>query len=120
MKKSYSINGRNLPSWNQFYSGMHWAERKRIADEWHWIVREAVGSPDKAFDKPVCITITQASFRAAQDPDNICDNLLIDGLVWSGALRGDDPSQVKSVTTRSFQDKENPRIEVEITDECDY
>jgi hypothetical protein len=102
MKKSYSINGRNLPSWNQFYSGMHWAERKRIADEWHWIVREAVGSPDKAFDKPVCITITQASFRAAQDPDNSCDKLTY-RLVVGLRAAWEYPSQVKSVTTRTFK-----------------
>lgn len=108
------IENQKLPSWNQFYSGMHWSNRKALAEQWHWIVREVAGNT--SFEKPVDITVRVFVSHHPQDPDNLCDKLLIDGLVHANVLMSDDYGRVRSVTTMSLIDKKNPRIEVEISD----
>jgi hypothetical protein len=93
---------RALPSWNQFYAGVHWAQRRKLATLWHALVAEQVRLTKKhpPFTAPVTITVTRSGPRAI-DPDNICAKLAIDGLVRSRVLWGDDPAYVESVTLRS-------------------
>jgi len=101
------------------YSGGHWGRRKTEASRVHPAVKEQVEEsyPDaKPFDCRVHITI-RAYFKSRPlDPCNITAKLYIDGL--HGIIIHDDTMEyVAGVTTMSFVDKENPRLEIEVTPE---
>jgi len=102
------------PSWNQFYSGVHWAKRKQMADEAHILTRAALPRDCELFTSPVDITITVYFSGRPLDCDNIAAKLYIDGLCGH-VLQGDSPRYVSSVTTMSLIDKEQPRVEILIT-----
>ena len=107
------------------YAGQHWSKRAEEAQRVHFLVKNSpriVGEGESVyalkknptFPGPVAISIT-AYFKGRQlDADNICAKLYVDGLKgW--LLQDDSPEYVKSVTTCSMKDKDNPRVEIEIT-----
>jgi len=111
----------NKVSANKIYAGVHWAVRKKIADEYHEAVKEALdkikmdGGPWIHFEYEVKLKIT---FYFANRPLD-CSNcffmakMIEDGLVKSKVLYDDSPQYVSSITCISKVDKEKPRIEVE-------
>lgn len=108
------LDGERPPSWNKFYAGSHWRERKRDADRIHWLVIAALDGRPARIVKPVEIVIT-AYFKGRQfDPCNVPAKIYIDGLVQAGLLVNDTPRYVDSVTTRSRKDKDRPRVEIVI------
>ncbi len=61
---------------------MHWSKRKRLAEQWHYIVRDALkkaGVPKNVFHKPaeVCIYVNS---RMDRDNHSYLLKLIIDGL----------------------------------------
>ena len=113
-----TIEDYRPPSWNRFYSGMHWAKRKVLADEAHLLVLLSVRDqcPDAdMFSECVDIEMVTYFKNRPQDTDNLTAKLLIDGLRHAGILSDDTPQQVASVTTRSRVDKEFPRVTIQIT-----
>ena len=109
-------------SWNTFYAGVHWSKRKEEADRVHSLVwLELHGyfpetSEDVVmFDNRVDIHVTTYFKNRPQDPDNICVKPYIDGLI--GDVIVDDTREfVRKVTVQSEIDKDNPRVEIEITE----
>lgn len=107
-------------SWNKFYSGMHWKDRKEEADRVHMLVwlelhgyqPETAVNP-KMFKKKVDIRIVVYFKNRPQDPDNICSKLYIDGLIGN-VIENDTRQFVRRVTTQSEIDKDNPRVEIEL------
>jgi len=97
---------RALPSWNQFYAGVHWAQRRKLATLWHALVAEQVRGVGKLppFSSPVNIIVTRYGSPAI-DPDNICAKLAIDGLVRARVLWDDGPMYVDGVTLYSRKSK---------------
>lgn len=89
---------RRAVSNNQFYSGMHWAARKKVADLWHkeTVVAARAGEIPK-LTKPVNIRVYAVFKSKPQDADNICAKLVIDGLKGV-VLVNDDMRYVESVT----------------------
>jgi len=91
------------PSLNQWYAGKHWAERKRIRDEWHeavWLaVRQKKIKPIEVF--PVHIT-TQAYYRKGREFDTSncfpANKLAEDGLVETGIMPNDTNKYVIAST----------------------
>lgn len=105
-------------SWNKFYSGMHWTQRKAEAERVHdLVVYEAykqIGINNiRKFELPVDITIVAYFAKSWQDADNIAAKLYVDGLKYL-LLKDDSPKWVQSVTTTSAIDRDNPRVEIEI------
>lgn len=100
------------PSWNKFYSGMHWAERNEVRDDMRWLVRSCIHPDDIVIPEGrVDITITVYFRHHPQDPDNICSKLMIDSI--KGYLIEDDTREhIRTVATRSEIDKNNPRVEI--------
>lgn len=94
------------PSWNKFYAGMHWAERKRIADEAHSLIRCYLPFGWQPITVPVAIRYDAYQIRP-QDADNIASKLYTDGLVRVGVLADDDWRHVRSVTTATHKASEN-------------
>jgi Holliday junction resolvase RusA-like endonuclease len=107
------VPGLCLPSWNEFYSGVHWHKRRFIAEEIHWQVAAAVPGDAEPFAGPVNICVTAYRKRVI-DADNVAAKLVIDGLCQAGLLEDDSPAWVESVTTRSR--KGEPRVEIKIVE----
>lgn len=109
------LEGEQPMSWNKMYAGLHWSDRKAEADRVHLAVRVAIDPNEPMFDKPVSITI-RAYFknrRLQLDASNIAAKLYEDGLIgW--LIKDDSPQYVRSMTTVSLLDRQNPRIEIEI------
>jgi hypothetical protein len=106
------LHGERPPSWNKFYAGSHWRERKQDADRIHLLVLAALNGRPARMVKPVEIVVT-AFFKGRQfDPCNVPAKIYIDGLVQAGLLVDDTPRYVDSVTTRSRKDKDRPRVEI--------
>lgn len=112
-----TIPGECPTSWNEFYSGRHWRIRRNEAERVHQMVRANLDPNMPVYQLPVHIHV-RAYFpnkRKQLDPDNIAAKLYIDGLC--GWLIADDTAQfVASVTTSSHLDRENHRVEIEITE----
>lgn len=92
------------PSLNAFYSGLHWAKRKALADEWHLrflaAFREARFEP---FKRPVLINCTLYSKRQPRDADNavIAVKFAQDALHLGGYIPDDSPEYVHTVILSS-------------------
>ncbi len=88
---------------NAIYAGMHWSKRKRLADDWRWIVKDAInksGIDQKIFDVPVSI---EMYFNSRMDCSNhaLLVKLIEDGL--KGVLIADDgPKYVKQIIITLF------------------
>ena len=82
------------PSLNQWYSGGHWSDRKKLADAWHLAIF-IICKQDKI--KPVVsypVTITTKSYykkTKEMDTSNVfpANKLAEDGLVRAGILKDD-------------------------------
>lgn len=100
-------------SLNKYYSGRHWTKRSKEAKAVHWAVRAAIPRHAPLFSEPVAITVRAFFNKQPLDADNIVAKLYVDGLC--GILIEDDsPKHVRSVTTESRVDRQNPRVEIEI------
>jgi Holliday junction resolvase RusA-like endonuclease len=112
------LKGERPVSWNRLNARLHWTKRKELVDRAHMIVLAAIldQHPDvEPFNTRVRITVRSYFKNRPTDPDNICDKLYIDGL--RGRVIHDDTMQyVAGVTTESYIDKDNPRLEIELTE----
>jgi len=98
-----------VPSWNKMYAGVHWAARKKEADDWHNLIFFKCKELKIPKYKSADITIISTSKRPL-DPDNICAKLIIDGLVHAGVLPDDSYKYVESVLLMSTKGKEEETI----------
>ena len=102
-------------SWNKMYAGLHWSKRKAEADRVHLAVRAVLDPACDTFENPVEITV-RAYFknqREQLDASNIAAKIYEDGLIgW--LIKDDTPEYVRSMTTVSLLDRDNPRVEIEI------
>ena len=112
------LEGERPVSWNKFYAGMHWGQRKLEADRVHelvgWTLKElAYGM----FETRVDIQVVVYFKNRPQDSDNICSKMYIDSL--KGFVIEDDTREfVRKVTVQSEVDKEFPRVEI-IVEGCE-
>jgi len=68
--------------------------------------------------KRVELVITWYEPDQRRDPDNIMagQKFILDGLVQAGTITNDSRRYIKSITHRFGVDRENPRVEVKITE----
>lgn len=115
-----TLPGEQPMSWNKMYSGLHWTKRKREADRVHMSIRVALDPNEPMFNTPVAITV-RAYFkdkRCQLDASNVAAKLYEDGLIgW--LIVDDKPEYVRSMTTVSLIDRQNPRLEIEIKEITD-
>ena len=113
MKMTFVITDERCPSWNSYYSGKHWAQRKAEVDRIHLLVRSLIDPITvEMFRVPVHITITAHYKSKPVDPDNVCAKPYIDAL--KGWIIADDTLHyVKSVTTKSCLSNQN-RVEIDV------
>jgi len=87
-KLKYKITSK--VSTNAIYSGSHWTKRKKLADEFHLLVKQAIRSQlgfKKTFDNPVIVDISVKS-RLDIDNHGYITKMIIDGM--KGELIHDD------------------------------
>ena len=101
---------------NAYYSGKHWAARKKDAEYWHRLTRAAVAKIDRnpeMFGKPVRIT---AYFNDNLDCSNHAAEMKMieDGL--KGLLIADDSRKYVQEISMRFHDEKYIRIIVEEID----
>lgn len=113
--KTIVLPGERPTSWNKYYSGAHWSERRDEVNRVRQVVRAALTGNEEPYPFAVKIEITAYYDNHPLDCDNLAAKLYIDALKgW--LLRDDTPQCVRSVTTASFVDKANPRVEIVIMD----
>jgi hypothetical protein len=108
------LEGERPQSLNNWYSGQHWTKRKREATRVHSLVRAQLGGC-MTFTRPVRITVTVYFKSCPQDASNIVAKLYEDALIGY-VLIDDGPKYVRSMTTESRIDRNNPRVEIRIED----
>lgn len=115
MSKTIVLKDERPVSWNSFYSGKHWKFRDNETKRVRVVVREVLTGEEELYQVPVDILVTGYFSEKPQDSDNICDKLYIDALKgW--LLKDDDRKWVRIASTLSEVDKQNPRVEIQITE----
>lgn len=113
-----ALEGERPLSWNAYYAGLHWRERKDEATRVHILVdvecRELDELPELAY--PVHLLCLVYFKSNPQDCSNITTKLYEDGLVRAGLLKNDSPSYVASCTAFSLISKKHPRVELYVYD----
>lgn len=108
-----TLYGERSVSWNT-YLGKHWRTRQKEAIRVKNLVRSIVLSSlsdFEIFDTAVDISVTVRFKSRPQDCSNICEKYYEDALI--GLLVEDDsPEFVRSSTTISLLDRDNPCVEV--------
>ena len=115
---SFTVPKRAI-SWNQIYQGIHWAKRKKIADEWHQEVMAAVNAAGLLKGKrpkwkyPIQVMI-DVFMKHPIDADNVASTkFILDTLVTLEFIKDDSPKYIRQVTTSSqsnFQDVINVQL----------
>ena len=100
---------------NRLLAREHWTIRNEEVARVKLAVRAALDPDWPMFDTPVAITV-RAYFKnkgVQLDASNIPAKLYEDGLIgW--LIKDDSPQYVRSMTTVSLIDRQNPRVEIEI------
>jgi hypothetical protein len=108
------LPGERPLSWNQFYTGRHWAVRKGAKDRVHQLVRAElprVVVDGEGFPVPWVVRITVTAYCAGPllDADNVCTKLYVDALKgW--VIEDDDPTHVECVVP--VVRRGSPRVEI--------
>lgn len=107
-----TLNGERPKSWNEFWSGLHWASRSQWNNRVKLLIQsELPEMPPVSY--PVSVTIRVFFDKRPLDASNICNKPYIDALI--GRVVADDtPKWMPSVTAESHIDRKNPRVEIEI------
>ena len=98
------IKDFKLPSWNKFYSGVHWAKRKQIVDEAHelvvWAVYQVKNKPELPIKKAIIVYEIYYKDKRRHDVDNCAVKLITDGLVKAGVFKDDNYKIIPEITIR--------------------
>lgn len=108
------------PSTNTIYAGIHWAKRKRHADDAHLAVKIAAKGVAK-FTKPVSLTFQPLINGRTRDTLNnsYWAKLVEDGLVRAGVLEDDSTKWVQPVTIMPVIKADESKMVVTIVEVSD-
>ena len=98
-------------------SKKHWAEYNRMKKEYTEMV--AWLAKGKGKFKKINLDITWVCKDRRKDKDNIMAGglkMILDGLVVAGVIKNDGWSEIGSINNHFEVDKDNPRVEVCITE----
>ena len=102
------------PSLNRFYSGMHWAKRKAIVDEWHGLMRLAFVETQlpKTLPTPITLSVTQFCKGIVRDSDNavVGAKFCGDALKLYGYIPDDSPEFISTVILQSAKGKADKTV----------
>ena len=121
MEQGFAVKGR-MAGLNEYTAAnrAHWSlgaqVKKNETEKAMWAIRAARLKP---FEKPVSVAILWAEKGRMRDPDNVAfaAKFIMDALVKTGTIPDDGQKWVRSITNEVAVDKDNPRVEVRISDE---
>ena len=116
IKIDYPKKSEGKAKWNRqyglnaYWSGKHWAARKKDADFWHMLVKSVLTKKCKKFDKPVEIKFF---WNDGLDIDKhaAMGKMIIDGL--KGVLFTDDGKKYIKKVSHEYHDEDYIKIEIE-------
>lgn len=115
---TFTVKGR-LPGYNQLTKG-HWAVRQRIKQEAMDLVMWSARTQGiQPVDSKVVVDILCFEPNLRRDDDNVtsgASKVILDALQQMGVLKGDGRKYVTCVKHPADLDRENPRIEITITE----
>lgn len=95
------LEGLPIVSLNKFYSGIHWAQRKKIKDQYYWLIKEKT---NKTFNKPCGVDYLFAFKGRILD----CSNCVGMVKMIEDVLFPDDSHKiVKSISVQTQKDEKN-------------
>lgn len=110
-----TLEGEQPMGLNRLLAREHWTIRNEEVARVKLAIRAALDPDWPMFDTPVAITV-RAYFKnkgVQLDASNVPAKLYEDGLIgW--LIEDDSPQHVRSMTTASLLDRQNPRVEIEI------
>jgi hypothetical protein len=95
-EKEITLTLGKPPSLNKFYAGKHWTVRKRLADDYKRLVKDALDSFDT-------LTISRFELRVNYNSRFDCDNSILcckfvaDSLVEKGYVADDSPKYYRKL-----------------------
>lgn len=94
---------------NEFYGGIHWSKRTKVADMYHQAVfyatRGIVSDKTTSFKYPVSVRYDFYYDSRLPDVDNLPVKLINDGLRIAGILKNDDPKHISEIRVRVAKGK---------------
>jgi hypothetical protein len=103
-----------LPSYNDFYAGMHYTKRVKLKNMWRLLVLESLPLEYEMFAVPVDIWVYAEYKNNPCDSDNLADKLIIDGL--KGKVLKDDNNKWVQWTCTMGRAGERDYVTVEIVE----
>lgn len=104
-------------TWNQHWGGVHWSKRSREKSRVKALVfsavRDQLGENVEPYQETVEVTFTFYNGGRAIDWDNLCIKPYQDALVGL-LIEDDNPKFVRGGHILLRNDKEDPRLEIEI------
>jgi len=111
------------PSLNQIYAGTHWTKRKKLADEWHLVVKSIAYENQNwkgiLFDKAVISYEIHYKHKRRHDFDNAmyAAKLINDGLVMAGVIPDDDIDHLQCDGFKVLKGQETDQVIIDIRSE---
>ena len=121
MEQKFIINGR-MAGLNEYTNACRGRRilgaqiKKNETEKAMWAIKSASLTP---FGKPVSVSIRWVEKDRRRDPDNVtfAAKFIMDALVGTGIIPDDSQKWVRSITNEIVVDKDNPRVEVSVSDE---
>ena len=115
-KEAITITVPEIPPSNNKYIGRdaRWAYQQE-KQRWEWLIRSAIKKPPVAIERAVVKITYFFPDRRRRDPDNYSGKMIMDGLVRCDVLVDDSFDHVNLLLSGGY-DKNNPRVEIEITE----
>lgn len=122
MEKKLVIPGK-LPGLNEYTTAERTHRQKaariksQVQEDISWCIKRQLKKTK--FDKPVHMAYTWIEPNRYRDKDNIAfaKKFIQDALVRNGVLKNDGWKEIDGFSDSFEVDRENPRVEVEISDE---
>lgn len=113
------ING-TLPSRNEAEAAArsHWSKGGEFKRTWtDYVAYQVIGQAISPFEGLAYASVTFYEPNRKRDQDNVISGLkyVCDGLVKAGIIHNDSPTYLRFKSVRVDYDRDNPRIEVELT-----
>ena len=111
--------GERPETWNKFWAGVHWQERRRYKSAAKYAIVELLPADVRPFKRKVRVAYRIYYSSRPQDWSNACIKPYEDALIGH-LIKDDNPDFIVGGTIESHVDRENPRIEIFIADESHW
>lgn len=110
----------DIPPSNNKYMGnsKNFNVYRREKERWHWLIKAAltkVKKPREPYEYAAVHIMYYFKDKRRRDPDNYSGKMILDPLVREGILKDDSFDNIILTVSKMGVDKNNPRVEIEVT-----